>query len=155
MGMNPFGRRRHVTQLIPPPHRPFSVRSCLPPSHKEMAGTDGMNLHSVQWGAIEGNVINLSTNLRMKQMSEGFPLEGKLSAEQTDEVSPMANLQLFRQKISVSASIMQNSDSNGATSSGSDEPPSPPRGRLWVALLFLKLMTLGKYCLIRAGKQGA
>ena len=42
------------------------------------------------FGEFRFNVINLSTNLRMKQMSEGFPLEGKLSAEQTDEVFPMA-----------------------------------------------------------------
>ena len=41
------------------------------------------------------NVISLSTNIRMKQTSEGFPLEGKLSAQQTDEVSAISNLQFF------------------------------------------------------------
>ena len=39
----------------------------------------------------------------------------KLSVKQTDEVA--SNLQFFRQKSNISASIVQISDSNGATSS--------------------------------------
>ena len=53
----------------------------------------------------------------------------KLSAKQTDEVSHLENLQYIRQKSGISASIMQISDSNGASSSAAHAAPSPPRER--------------------------
>ena len=62
--------------------------------------------------------------VKWEHVPEGFPLEGKLSAEQTDEVSPPRICSYSVRKMTF-LSLLSRFFALGSTSSASHEAPSP------------------------------